>query len=277
MSERNRNTLKRRFGDGVMPSATDFGDLIDSVLNIKDDGILHTRDDGLRLTQVRDSSRVLSLYSGSEEQNTIWAFRLDERSDSLTLDARCRDDGRDHLPQKDDDRQGGGYAVLTLLAPPDGAQDARVGINTRHPRHALEVDGVVASSGRSGAPGTLAPLADAGWHTIGGPYRGCTALEVMAGVGEVGEGKYALMHAFALRTFDAAGEITYHQAHYGSRRHRMELRWNDLQDGSDGYELQVRVRCAYGRGTRIRYALTTLWFDAEMKDCAGGAVHGVQA
>lgn len=270
MTKRNRDTLKKRFGEGEMPSSGDFGDLIESVLNIHDDGIAHNEKDGLRLTQISGNNRVLSLYSAVEEDSTAWAFGLDGRTSTLTLDAARRGNGRDDQADDDDD-DGGGYAVLTLLAPDEANADARVGINTRHPRYELDVDGVVASAGRIGAPGTRAAPADAEWHTIGGPYQGCTALEVMAGAGLRESGKYALMHAFALRTFDAKGEFTYHQAHFGSRRHRLQLRWLDDKTAPGNYHLQVRVGCAYGEGTRICYHLTSLWMDARMAACATAA------
>lgn len=267
MTKRNRDTLKKRFGDGEMPSAGDFGDLIESVLNIHDDGIAHNERDGLRLTQIGGSDRVLSLYSAVEEESTAWAFGLDGHDARLTLDAALRGGARDEMGT--DDADGGGYAVLTLLAPDGAARgDGRVGINTRHPRHQLEVDGVVASSGRVGAAGARPAPADAEWHTIGGPYQGCTALEVTAGAGRRDSGKYALMHAFALRTFDAKGEITCHQAHYGSRRHRLQLRWLDDKAVPGNYYLQLRVGCAYGGNTRIRYHMTSLWLDPRMDGSA---------
>jgi hypothetical protein len=271
MTKRNRETLKKRFGDGEMPSSADFADLIESVLNIHDDGILYNDRDGLRLTQI-GPNRVLSLYGAIEEKSPVWSFGLDTHRSCLTLDVGQRRGRREDARGDDDD--GGGYAVLTLLAPDDdagaGSDRARVGINTRAPRHELDVNGVVASTGRIGAAGASVD-ADAEWHRIGGPYQGCTALEIMAGVGRPKEGKYALLHAYALRTFDAKGEITYHQAHYGSRRHRMQLRWVDDDSKNGNYYLELRVNCAYGAGTAIRYYLTTLWFDPLMRECGAAA------
>jgi hypothetical protein len=263
MAKRNRETLKKRFGDGELPSAADFSDLIESVLNIHDDGIVHNERDGLRLTQI-GPNRVLSLYGAIEEKSPVWAFGLDTHRSCLTLDVGQRRGRRDDVAGEDD---GGGYAVLTMLAPEGEGGDAKVGVNTRAPRHELDVNGVIAATGRIGAHGASID-ADAEWHRIGGPYQGCTALEVMAGVGRPKEGKYALLHAYALRTFDAKGEITYHQAHYGSRRHRMQLRWVDDDAKTGNYFLEMRVNCAYGEGTAIRYYLTTLWFDPTMSECA---------
>lgn len=267
MARRNRETLRKRFGEGEMPSATDFGDLIESVLNIHDDGIAHNERDGLRLTQVRSDSHVLSLYGAVEERGAAWALGLDQHRATLTLEVAQRGARRDEAADDDDD-DGGGHAVLTMIAPGDDERGARIGINNRHPRCELDVDGVVASAGRRGIGGTRAAPADAQWHTIAGPFRGCTALEVVAGAGKRHTGKYALMHAFALRTFAAKGEFTYHQAHYDSRRHRMSLRWQDSTDVPGDYHLQIRVSCAYGPEAWIRYELTELWFDPEMAQCA---------
>lgn len=283
MAKRNRDTLKKRFGDGEMPSASDFGDLIESVLNIHDDGIVHNEHDGLRLTQIGGDSRVLSLYGTVEEASDVWGFALDQQRSCLMLDVGRR--GADDAAGSALD-DGGGHAVLTLLAPPGPGADAMVGINTAHPRWQLDVNGVVASSGRIGAAGSRMARADGEWQTIGGPYRACTALEVVAGVGQSGSGKYALMHAFALRAFDARGEFTYHQAHYGSRRHRLQLRWMDARGADAGtaeadqappgtYFLQVRVNCAYGDDVWIRHHVTQLWFDADM--AGSGAAAGEDA
>lgn len=266
MAKRNRETLKKRFGDGEMPSSSDFGDLIESVLNIHDDGIAHNEHDGLRLTQVGSNRRVLSLYGAVEERGAAWGFGLDQHRATLTLEVARHGHAADG-PAVDDDDDGGGHAVLTMLAPSEQERNAWVGVNNRHPRCELDVDGVVAYSGRMGADGASAAPADAEWHTIAGPFQGCTALEVMAGAGRPHTGKYALMHAFALRTFTAKGEFTYHQAHYDSRRHRMELRWLDSKEVPGDYCLQVRVNCAYGADTWIRYQLTTLWFDPQMTQC----------
>lgn len=263
MAKRNRETLKRRFGDGEMPSSSDFSDLIESVLNIHDDGIAHNERDGLRLTQVGGNHHVLSLYGTVEERSAAWGFGLDQHRGSLTLEVARHGHEADG-PADDDDDDGGGHAVLTLLSPGEQQRNARIGINNRHPRCELDVDGIVAAAGRMGAEGSNAALADAQWHTIAGPFQACTALEVMAGAGRPNTGKYALMHAFALRTFGAKGEFTYHQAHYDSRRHRMELRWLDNKDVPGDYYLQIRVKCAYGADTSISYQITALWFDPLM-------------
>lgn len=271
MKNRPRTELKARFAEGSMPSMSDFDMLIDSTMNINDDGIEHSATRGLCLTQMNgDERRLLSFYR--EGMARAWAMGLDAGGRSMAFEVappkgaegQRRADARDS-------------AVLTLVAP--GSEDAesaaggaaaetraRVGVNNRKPAYELDVRGTVASSARRGVEGPRA-WADGDWHTIRDGLDGCVALEVVAGTGKEGSGKYALMHAFALKVFDAKGEISYHRTHYGARRHRLELRWLQL-GGSREFALQVKVNCHYGEGVAIRYHITELWDDPLMAMCS---------
>ncbi len=272
MKRRPRSELIGRFGEGTMPSANDFGMLIESTMNILDDGIEHTPERGLCLTQMNGKQRrLLSFYR--EGMARAWALGLDAACSTMAFEVARPDGGqgrgRAAIDGKDSG-DGGGRAVLTLLAPADDElARPRVGINKARPAYELDVAGTVASSGRRGAEGPAA-YADGEWHTIRDGLEGCVQLEVVAGTGKRESGKYALMHAFAAKIFDAKGQISYHQAHYGSRRHRIELQW--LQEkNSPTYALQIRVNCKYGDQVRLRYHITELWDDPMMALCAGAA------
>lgn len=272
MKNRPRSELKARFAEGRMPSVSDFGMLIDSTMNINDDGIEHSPTRGLCLTQVTgEEHRLLSLYR--QGNAGAWAIDLDPSGRTLSFEVAPSRGGEGARPLP-----AASAAVLTLTAPdaaPTGPDTdarmvpARVGINQPSPVHALDVAGTVASSARRGQDG-LRALADGDWHTILDGLFGCVALEVVAGTGKAGTGKYALMHAFALKVFDARGEITYHRAHYGARRHRLELRWLH-KTGKDTFELQIRVNCHYGEGVCIRTHITALWDDPVMASCSDAA------
>lgn len=271
MKNRPRAELKARFKEGSMPSMSDFDMLIDSTMNINDDGIEHSPSRGLCLTQVTgDEHRLLSFY----RQGTLsaWAIGLDPSGRTLAFEV-AQPKGGDDTRRADESSA----AVLTLVAPGKAqafgdapGTPARVGVNQPRPAYALDVGGTVASSARRGKEAMRA-LANSEWHTIIGDLHGCVALEVVAGTGKEGTGKYALMHAFALKVFDAAGEITYHRTHYGARRHRLELRW--LQEtGSATFKLQIKVNCHYGEGVQIRCHITSLWDDPSMASCSDPAV-----
>jgi hypothetical protein len=282
MKNRPRAELKARFSEGSMPSMSDFDMLIDSTMNINDDGIEHSPSRGLCLTQVTgEEHRLLSFYR--QGIASAWAIGLDPSARSLAFEVARPKTGDD---KRNDDAASD--AVLTLVAPGDpqafvdGAEaraptPARVGVNQPRPAYELDVGGTVACSARRGAEGLIA-FADSEWHTIREGMQGCVALEVVAGTGKEGTGKYALLHAFALKVFDAKGEITYHRTHYGARRHRLDLRW--LQEtGSATFKLQIKVNCHYGAGVQIRCHITSLWDDPLMAACSDatngqGANHG---
>jgi hypothetical protein len=270
MKNRPRTELKARFAEGSMPSMSDFDMLIDSTMNISDDGIEHSPTRGLCLTQMTgDERRLLSFYRQGVAR--AWAVGMDGSGHSLAFEV-AQPKGAE-TPREAGERD---PAVLTLVAPggdEDGlpaqpkapSASARIGVNNSRPACELDVRGTVASSARRGQEGQAA-WADGQWHTIRAGMDGCVALEVVAGTGKQGSGKYALMHAFALKVFDAGGDITYHRTHYGARRHRLELRWLE-HDGSREFDLQIKVNCNYGEGVRIRYHITELWDDPLMAGC----------
>src|SRR5256885_746912 len=59
-----RQQVKEYFRNGMLPSENDFSDLIDSMVNIKDDGFSKDKFDGLKLYAADNSSRFLTLYTG---------------------------------------------------------------------------------------------------------------------------------------------------------------------------------------------------------------------
>ena len=63
MPRTNRNTLKEYFKRGSMPNQKHFYELIDSMVNISDDGIDKNPDDGLRLAPSKENSPVISLFT----------------------------------------------------------------------------------------------------------------------------------------------------------------------------------------------------------------------
>lgn len=296
MTRKNRKTLQTRFSDGAMPSMTDFADLIDSMLNIRDDGIERTPTDGLRLRQVKSeqtglTNKLISFYKDIDMQTAIWTIQLNDQSGNLSFfDANLNNGLGDRLPllslsKESVDNQG-------LIARP-----ASIGINQVNPEYELDVEGTISSSGRIGKKGKNFALANGKWQPILTNLSGCNAFEITAGAGKKNSGNYAIMHAFAMNAFNSKGEITYHQSHHRTKCNRIELRWVKSKTQSDQaigeeYDLEIRVGCSYyeikknrgqedgsgvdkGEGNDkdqvwIKYFITTLWFDREMKDCAIG-------
>lgn len=258
MTLRNRETLRHFFDEGQLPTQDHFRDLIDSMLNMSDEGFRKTAENGFEVAAPMGYDTLLSFYREQEAQQARWSMGFG-RDDQLQLSpGRHGDAGR---PEP----------VLALDA------SGRVGVGTSTPGHRLDLAGVLASQGRAGTwrKAKAAPLAaDGRWQDLTGPLRGCQAFEIMAGVGAPGQGRFALMHAVALNTFNPGGgwfgwlsrkkRIRCQHAWFGRRCDRLELRWQGSSGRDASYQLELRTRCDYGEKVSIRAQLTRLWFDETM-------------
>jgi hypothetical protein len=253
MTKRRRSTLKHFFRHGALPSADQFGDLIDSTVNQVDDGFDKTPENGIEISSLGAHDSLISFFRSARSQNALWTIGYDQDQDKLLF--------------KKLDPSERPRTVLSLS--PDG----KVGVNRKDPICALDVGGVVRSEGRLGtAPADRAVPADGRWHDVTDALTGCHAFEVMAGVGKLKTGRYALMHAIAMNAYNPSGlffnflkrknRIKCHHAYFSDRGNKLQLRWA----GRDReYRLQLRSRCNYGEGIFVRYFLTRLWFDEAME------------
>jgi len=257
MARKNRKTLEAKFKNGKMPSEDAFADLIDSSLNLIDDGFEKTIEDGFKIAQL-GNGKLMSFYQNMATLSSMWFVNLDKATTNLSF-------GNQLNPH-----------VLTLrsIDAVDNTNDLSdapkmgVGINKDNPQYELDVAGTIASSGRVGSAGEFAVPADGAWYDITETLTGCQAFEVVAGVGgRDADGKFALMHAFALSTYNSKNNISYHQAHYGSKCNRLELRW-EAGPNKDNFEyrLQLRAESSYGENVWIKYHMTRLWHDIAMME-----------
>jgi hypothetical protein len=253
MEKLDRRALKDKFKRGRMPAEQDFANLIDSMVNILEEGFDKSSDDGLKISQLMGSGRLLSFYENIAVDSPQWFMELGLGDNKLHF-------GTPATPR-----------VLSLRSYSEqvnGQEIARVavGVNKEVPEATLDVEGTVAATGRMGKPGEFTAPADGNWWDITPALTGCEAIEVVAGVGgQDTDGKYALLHAIALNTFNGTGSIKQQQAFYGAKCNRIELRWLAVPDlGSFHFKLQIRVLCSYGAGVEIKYHLTRLWFDSLM-------------
>lgn len=250
-----RKNLKNRFGAGQMPCEEDFCDMIDSMVNVEDDGFNKTAHDGLKLSQLTESGKLMSFYVNATEGTPLWQMELRKNSDGEENSSNL------HVTTPAFEESS---SVLTLTSA--GA----VGIGTRHPECEMDVNGVVACSGRIGKENEkLKVPADGEWHDITEQLTGCEAFEVIAGVGgQDGEGRFALTHAVALNVFHGKHTLKKMYSYCGGRRSRIDIRWTK---GSEKYtyKLQLRTHCAYADGIFVRYKMTKLWFDNMMVGSLG--------
>ncbi|MDR7334594.1 hypothetical protein [Roseateles asaccharophilus] len=258
MTTRNRATLRQFFEEGRQPSSDHFGDLIDSMLNMSDEGFRKTPEHGFEITS---DEALMSFYREQNSQDPIWSVGFGGDRNQLLL------------------RAGEGS---TNGAPPVLALDlaGRAGIGTAQPQEALDVRGVIASQGRRGTihrhdtEGQLL-LANGEWHKLKGPLQGCQAFEITAGVGLPESGRFALMHAIAMNTYNPVpgwlawtsrrNGIRCQHAWYGQRCDRLELRWTGDRGRNGKYQLEIRTRCNYEKDCVIQASVTSLWQDEHMK------------
>jgi hypothetical protein len=242
MAKKDRATLKTYFSNGRRPSQEEFADLIDSTLNIIDHGFDKNARDGFRVSQLGGSGSLMCFYRDIAVKSPLWSLRLDPLTSNLSFEGVAEEGGENR-------------GVLTLDS------GGKVGIGQREPRHELDVAGTVASHRRIGRAGELPVYSDGNWHDLTEGLDGCRAFEIMAGVGAKGSGKYALMHAFALSAFNGKNNITYHQAHFGSRCNRLVLKW---EGDTHNFRLRMKTACNYGEKLAVRYYITELWLDPFM-------------
>lgn len=281
MSRQTRETLLGYFDEGQVPTKDHFADLIDSTLNLRDEGFEKTDRHGLKVRSQISEDALVSFYRGFGSDDLLWQTAL-ASGEPETGDAPGTQRWRLVFKAPVQDAK----PVLTL--DPGG----RVGVNQPAPRCALDVAGTVASRGRTGAPPQLAPeklrelVADGEWHDITPELQGCHAYEVMAGVGLRNSGHWALLHAVAMNTnhpawfenwFGTKRRIHAQHAHYKRRADRLRLRWHSHR-GENGHEsryvLQIRTDVDYlperkkdtpwERDVKILVTLTKLWEDERM-------------
>ncbi|WP_457337728.1 hypothetical protein [Rhizobacter sp. P5_C2] len=263
MTIRNRKTLQHFFDEGRLPTRDHFADLIDSMLNMSDEGFHKSAENGIEVSSPAGYDALVSFYREQSSRTALWSMSYGGDRDQLLFHRAGVAASRGRKP-------------VLALDPQD-----RVGIGTAEPSQALDVAGVVASQGRVGScrwPGIAPALADGEWHDLTGPLAGCQAFEVMAGAGHPGGGRFALMHAIAMNTYNPASgwwdflsrrkRIRCDNTWYGRRCDKLELRWDGSSGRNASYRLQVRSKCDYGSGVRIQATLTRLWFDESMEGCA---------
>ncbi len=241
MSLQNRETLKSYFRKGQLPTEGNFHDLIDSLINKVDDGMSKTVDDGLMLSPIGESKKLVSFYKSIEDKSPEWRIEVNDSQSNLCFSNRM------------------GETVVSLN------EFGRLGINKEEPETELDVEGVVSQKGRIGTAHKGKIQADGKWHKIIEGLNGCHMFEIVAGVGKKKTGKYALLHATAISTYGKSkNRLRRVQAHYGIRGNRLEIKWTgSVYD----YNIELRTKANYGDNIVIQYHIQNLWHDPFMDTC----------
>ncbi len=235
MAIRSRQILKDFFSDGKRPSQEEFRDLIDSAVNILDDGYSKDAKDGLKLAPKNDSNTLLSMCTKSGAPPS-WIFTINDAED-LLIERNTQ--GHTH-----DGSEGDREPSILLNAP----KTTVIGD--------IEIRGI--KKGTSVTP-EFAPVADGKWHDITGDLYGMYAMEIMASVcGKKGSGEYAVLMAWATNCYGSHNRIRRLQSHFGFFGHKLKLRWKKGKNQACRLQIKTRLRYKAGQAQPIDCHITYL-------------------
>ena len=220
----NRQTLKNYFQKGGFATEKHFIDLIDSSLNMIDDGISINQKQGFKLNPIGFSTRLMSFFKKATQNEPDFTVNINQDNvDGLSINNRE------------------GEPLLKF------DQNKQIGVHTNEPRFDFDVRGVLGIDSKSGNHIVGEVDGDGSWQTIISNLDGINGFEVVASIrGKMGSGRYAIAHAIALSTFggkSSRNRIKNTNAYYGSFMNRLSFRWVGEMHN---YELQVRTRRHYG-------------------------------
>ena len=237
----NRNSLYQYFKNGERPTQDHFHDLINSTINILEDGISKDFNNGLQLApQTRNEEKgekLISFYEQLDGSDPVWSINLMGTAAHKKL---C------FISAQSD------KVLLTLT------HDGRVGINELEPRYDLDVSGAIGMKSRIGTykKGTL--KANKEWQPILKGLSGCHIFEVVAMAhSKEGEGKYSSVHAIASNAYSGkSGRIKCTRDYYGWKWwRRIGLRW---VGNPFNYDLEMKTFSDYGKFGKIEFSITKL-------------------
>lgn len=231
MAKTNRRTLKEYFGKGKKPDSGQFADLIDSMLNIVDDGFNKSAERGIMLSPLDDEGAVMEIRQNILDGNPAWIIALDKG-------------GKLHI------RRGTEEAPLITLS-----QDEKI-ILGDDKKISLEVNGAIRADTFEGRYLEGKVPANGQWHNIGDMEYGCVGYHIEAACGLKGQGRYALAYVTAMHCFGKHPCIRYARSWFGSRFNKIQFRWH-----SEGLNcgLQVRTRSDYGPDVWVQYRVTRMF------------------
>ena len=220
----NRQTLKNYFKKGGFATEKHFVDLIDSSLNVVDDGISIQPQNGLKINPIGFSTKLISFFKKSTQKSPEFTIEMDN-SNAQGLSFQGEND----------------KSIIKIK------KDGLVGINTLDPRYTLDVNGTLGMDSKVGIHRIGSVPGDGTWHSILANLNGVNGYEITANIkGKPGSGRYSIAHAIALSTFGgrrSKNKIKKTVASYGSFFYKISFRWfGDMHN----YELQAKTTRHFG-------------------------------
>jgi|GEM_PF-152915 len=249
-TKRERSVLKAIFRNNLSPEA--YADLIESTINMKDDGIEKDEQNGLRLTLTGSSRKLLSFWEKIESKSPAWSIGLNP----------------ENQPKGINITEGRKYSRLFIR------EGGNIGIGNTSPEYKLHVNGLVAMQGRVGDFSKGRIPANGDWHNVLENLGGCQAFEIFAHINDDGDKRYALTYATLLISHGLKGvktEVKQLQASsswlWGKIWNTINFRWVIDEKNSvdeERYIIQMKTRTHYGpkrdgSPKEIFFRITKLW------------------
>lgn len=272
MAKQNRETLKRFFSAGKLPSEEHFSDLVDSSLNTIDEGFDKSEEYGFEITPQKgtdDSENLISFFRKLTDKLPSWSISYHAKNEALQfIHTDAISNQRKTVLSLDKE---GKVMVSGKEFNEEEFSDEQVGSSPIR----LDVGGGIRSPARLGigltqdscvpANGEFQPITD--------KLKGFQALEVVAKVELKEEKRFAIMHAIALNAYNPpwrilnfwnrSKRIKIHQSYHSGPRDRLKLRWETVKDEEDPsvayYRLSVKSAFRYPNDAKIQYHVTKLW------------------
>lgn len=253
MAQKNRTELKNFFLKGRTPSQEEFQDLIDSFINVKDDGIYKRKNEYVRIVE-GNNRELVGFFLDLNDEHPDWYISRATEDETVGF----------NIGQPTQKAKGQRFRDTSRLFI---SEDGNVGLSNTKPVHKLDVNGMIGMTGRQGnyKPGKPIP-ADSRWHDLvtgeeGRGLKGYHAFEVLATV-EVKNNNYAITHATCVSSHNrywflgrSGRGVTHTQGMFSRWRNKIDLRW---QGNMDNHKLQIRSRRNLGADVFINYNITKL-------------------
>lgn len=223
MGIKNRETLKNYFKKGGIATEKQFIDLIESSMNLVDDGISMKPKTGLKINPLGDSTKLISFFKKNAQKEAEFSLDINNGSDGLSF-------------QNEKDK------TLFKLK-----KDGKLGVNCDNPSYELEVEGTLGVKNRVGVFKRGHVPADGKWHSILSHLDGINVFEIVAvAKGKLKTGHYCVSHATALSTFGgrfSKSKIKNTTAYYAGYRDKIKYKW---VGALHNYSLMIKTLRDYG-------------------------------
>ena len=242
MAIRNRNTLIEGFSKGQRPSADDFKNLIDSTVNILDDGFSKDAQSGIKLAPISEQEGTVMTFLQNMTDDIGGRWEFDVLNNDLKI-SHVNDNGK---------------GQLILLKQNGEIEIGKEGSD-------VNVRGTLHSEQRSGKKVLKKITAHGKWQDLTDFLEGIHALEVICVMGKRNTGKHAVLVAHATHCFGAKPRIRKIRSHFGVFGNKILIRWVKSKH-ERACKLQVRTRFMLGGDISIQGSITSLWDNPLMEN-----------